>query len=95
MATLIPWFESPLAFLTGTDQMEWKSQTLGTSDDERYSAFLRVAWGSSQEAPVELPWPDVEKAFFIAVNREFGDDVALAPDCRTDPADPRVVGTCV
>ncbi|MET9085649.1 hypothetical protein ABZX77_27835 [Streptomyces sp. NPDC004237] len=95
MARLIPWFESPLDFLRSTEQMESESRSLDTFDDEPYSAFLHVAWGSSQETPVELPWLDVEQAFFIAVNRVLGDDVALALDYRTDPADPRVVGSYV
>ncbi|MEV6173054.1 hypothetical protein AB0L99_33200 [Streptomyces sp. NPDC051954] len=95
MARLIPWFESPLDLLANTDQMERESRSLDTFDDEPYSAFLHVAWGSSRETPVELPWLDVEQEFFIAVNRVLGDDVALALDYRTDPADPRGVGSYV
>ncbi|MER5431186.1 hypothetical protein [Streptomyces sp. NPDC002588] len=95
MARLIPWFESPIDFLTSTDQMERESGSLDTFDDDRYAAFLHVARGSGQETPVELPWLDVEKAFFIAVNRIVGDDVALALDYRTNPVDPRVVGSDV
>ncbi|MFF3712384.1 hypothetical protein [Streptomyces phaeochromogenes] len=44
---------------------------------------------------VELPWLDVEQAFFIAVNRVLGDDVAFALDYRTNSADPRVVGSYI
>lgn len=57
--------------------------------------MLHVARGGSQETPVELPWLDVEQAFFIAVNRVPGDDVGLARDYRTDAHDPRVVGSYV
>ena len=95
MARLIPWFESPIDFLTSAGQMEWESRSLDTFDDDGYSAFLHVARGGSQEAAVGLPWLDTEQAFFIAVNRVLGDDVALALDYRTDPADPRVVGSYV
>lgn len=95
MARLIPWFESPVDFLTSPRQMERESSSLDTFDDDRYAAFLHVARGSSQETPVELPWLDVEKAFFIAVNRILGDDVALALDYRTNPVDPRVVGSYI
>ncbi|WP_328829002.1 hypothetical protein OHT77_15440 [Streptomyces sp. NBC_00252] len=95
MATLMPWFESPIDFLATTRQMEWESGSLDTFDDDRYAAFLHVARGGGQETPVELPWLDVEKAFFIAVNRVPGDDVGLALDYRTDAHDPRVVGSYV
>ncbi|WP_416956068.1 hypothetical protein [Streptomyces sp. Agncl-13] len=80
MARLIPWFESPVDFLATAGQMEWESSSLDTFDDDRYAAFLHVARGGGQETPVELPWLDVEKAFFIAVNRVPGDDVGLALD---------------
>ncbi|WP_089106491.1 hypothetical protein [Streptomyces hyaluromycini] len=96
MARLIPWFGIPVDFLSSVHSMERESGSLDTADgDEPFAAFLHLAWGSRQQAPVELPWLDVEKAFFIAVNREIGDDVALALDFRTDPADPRVVGSHV
>jgi hypothetical protein len=42
---------------------------------------------------VELPWLDVEHAILVAVCRYAGDDTAIALDYRTDPADPRVVGS--
>jgi hypothetical protein len=38
-------------------------------------------------------WLDVEQAVLIAVNRILGDDVAIALDYRTNPADPRVVAS--
>jgi hypothetical protein len=55
--------------------------------------LFREVRGSVLREPVELPWLDVEWAFFIAVNRMPGDDVAVALDYRGDPADPRVVGS--
>lgn len=51
-----------------------------------------MARGRSQETAAGLPWLDAEQAFFIAVNRLLGDDVALALDYR---ADPRIVGSYV
>lgn len=93
MGRLIPWFESPLDFLTSTDQMAWESSSLDTFADDASRAFFREARGSSRATPVELPWLDVEQAVLIAVNRIPGDDVALALDYRTDPSDPRVVGS--
>ncbi|MFJ8011155.1 hypothetical protein [Streptomyces sp. NPDC096339] len=63
------------------------------ADDARSSALFRGVRGNSQQAAVELPWLDVEQAVLVAVNRHAGDDVALALDYRTNPADPRVVGS--
>ncbi|WP_427919928.1 hypothetical protein [Streptomyces sp. cg40] len=94
LARLIPWFEDPLDFLTSADEMAWESRSLDEfADDPRGSALFREVRGGSLGAPVDLPWLDVEQAFFIAVNRHPGDDVAVALDYRTDPADPRVVGS--
>ncbi|WP_149824586.1 hypothetical protein [Streptomyces tailanensis] len=91
---LIPWFEDPLDFLTSVAGMEWESRSMDMfADDASYPELFREVRGSEREAPVELPWLDVEKAFLIAVCRHAGDDVALALDYRTDPADPRVVGS--
>jgi hypothetical protein len=64
----------------------------GTADDPRGSALFHVVRGSVA-GPVDLPWLDVEQAFDIAVNRRPGDDVSIALDYRTDPSDPRVVGS--
>ncbi|GLV85384.1 hypothetical protein Slala03_50730 [Streptomyces lavendulae subsp. lavendulae] len=56
-------------------------------------ALFREIRGSSQQGAVELPWLDVEQAVLVAVNRRAGDDVALALEYRTNPSDPRVVGS--
>jgi hypothetical protein len=93
MTRMIPWFESPLDFLTSTAAMEFESGSLDMSADDPSLAFFREARRSRTGGPVELPWLDVEQAFLIAVNRVPGDDVALALDYRTDPSDPRVVGS--
>ncbi|WP_327411683.1 hypothetical protein [Streptomyces sp. NBC_01233] len=90
---LIPWFESPLDFLTTTGQIESESGSLDFFAGDPTYAFFREARGSRRETPVELPWLDVEQALLIAVNRIPGDDVALALDYRTDASDPRVVGS--
>lgn len=94
LARLIPWFEDPLDFLKTTKEMERESRPLDLLADDpvSYELFRQVR-GSTRPAPVELPWLDVEQALLIAVNRRPGDDVALALDYRTDPADPRVVGS--
>jgi hypothetical protein len=93
-ARLMPWFEDPLDFLMTTREMERESRSLDRlADDPGMSELFHVVRGSTRPTPVELPWVDVEQTVFIAVNRRAGDDVALALDYRTDPADPRVVGS--
>ncbi|OPC78905.1 hypothetical protein B4N89_32820 [Embleya scabrispora] len=93
LAEVIPWFESPLVFVSGPEQMEFESQSMDMFADDPHRAFFREARGSTSTGPLELPWLDVEQAVLIAVNRNPGDDIALALDYRTDPTDPRVVGS--
>jgi hypothetical protein len=93
MARVIPWFEDPLDFLTSAAQMERESRPMDMfADDPSYGLFREVR-GSTRSTSVQLPWLDVEQAVLVAVNRMPGDDVALALDYRTDPLDPRVVGS--
>ena len=66
----------------------------GSADNRRDSALSHVVRGSVA-GPSNLPWLDVEQAFNIAVNSRPGDDVAIALDYRTDPSDPRVIGSDV
>ncbi|MFD6568150.1 hypothetical protein [Micromonospora profundi] len=91
---LMPWFRSPLDFLTSIEGMRSESGSLTMfADDPPSSHLFRQTRGSVATASVELPWLDVEKAVLIAVNRIPGDDVAMALDYRTDPAEPRVVAS--
>jgi hypothetical protein len=53
----------------------------------------RSSDASRARAPVELPWLDVERAVFIAVNRHIGDDLGIALDYRTGTDDPRVAAS--
>jgi len=97
LRAVVPWFEDPLDFLRDPGEMSRESGFLyedGSADDPRDSALFHVVRGSSA-GPGDLPWLDVEQAFNIAVNRRLGDDVAIALDYRTDPSDPRVVGSDV
>ncbi|MGW0711329.1 hypothetical protein ACWD4G_36140 [Streptomyces sp. NPDC002643] len=93
LGRVIPWFEDPLHFCGSLAEMERESRSMDLFADDGPSGIFREVRGSESDGPVELPWLDVEKAFLIAVNRNLGDDVALALDYRTDPADPRVVGS--
>jgi hypothetical protein len=95
LRAVVPWLEDPLDFLCGPGEMRRESWFLyedGSADDPRGSALFHVVRGSVA-GPGDLPWLDVEQAFNIAVNRRSGDDVAIALDYRTDPSDPRVVGS--
>jgi hypothetical protein len=95
LRAVVPWFEDPLDFLHSPDEMRRESTFLyedGTADNPRESALFHVVRGSVAD-PGDLPWLNVEQAFNIAVNRRLGDDVAIALDYRTDPSDPRVVGS--
>ncbi|MFE9853912.1 hypothetical protein [Streptomyces sp. NPDC005780] len=93
LADLIPWFEDPLAFVKNPQQMTYASQSMDMFADDPHSTYFRQARGSRSTAPLELPWLDVEQAVLIAITRNPGDDGALALDYRTDPSDPRIVGS--
>ena len=41
----------------------------------------------------ELPWLDIDRAFFIAVAHHAGDDTTIALDYRTSSSDLRVVAS--
>jgi hypothetical protein len=90
---VMPWFQDPLDFLSSVDQIRWESQSLDLfADSSRSSELFREARGSVTGC-LDLPWLDVELAVLVAVNQRPGDDVAIALDYRTDPSDPRVVGS--
>ncbi|MFJ2218401.1 hypothetical protein ACIQVO_40135 [Streptomyces sp. NPDC101062] len=93
LAKVIPWFEDPLLFVSNPEQMAFASQSMDMFADDPHSTYFRQARGSSGISPLELPWLDIEQAVLIAITRNPGDDGALALDYRTDPSDPRVVGT--
>lgn len=93
MARAVPWFRSPLDLLGTVATMEFESGSMDVFADDPSLNFFRETRGSAHTTPVELPWLDIELAVLVAVNRVPGDDVCLALDYRTDPADPRVVGS--
>jgi hypothetical protein len=92
----MPWFRDPLDFLASTQQMERESQALDRLiQDDEMAALFRLAREPVATGPVELPWLDVDRAFFVAMARHAGDDTAVALDYRTSSADPRVVASDV
>jgi hypothetical protein len=94
LARTMPWFKDSLHFLGSVQSMARESNSLDFLTDDSASAQLfRQARGADRAEPIDLPWLDVDKAFLVAVNERPGDDVAVALDYRTDPADPRVVAS--
>ncbi|MER7760183.1 hypothetical protein [Streptomyces sp. NPDC097619] len=94
LSECVPWFEDPLAFVRDPEQMAFASRSLDLYADDPHSTCFAVARGSRAAAdPLELPWLDADLAVLIAVTRNPGDDGALALDYRSDPSDPRVVGS--
>jgi hypothetical protein len=89
---LIPFLIEPVDYLRSPEAMRRESSG-HLADDPQLSAVFYTVRGNLLGAPVELPWLDVDRSLFIAVNRLPGDDVAIALDYRTDIVDPRVVAS--
>jgi hypothetical protein len=87
---LIPFLVDPVNFLSSLEAMACVSAGR-LVDDPGMSAVFHLVRGSRVSQPVELPWLDADRSFFVAVNRWPGDDVAIALDFRTSSSDPRVV----
>lgn len=88
---VVPCIHEPIDFLS-IEQMRRDSPGVIVDSPVNLPWFHEVR-GSKQSEPVTLPWLDVEKAVFIAVNRFPGDDIGVALDYRTDIIDPRVVAS--
>jgi hypothetical protein len=87
---VIPFLVDPVDFLNTPEAMTFESSG-HLADDPLFSAVFHSVRGSRVVEPVELPWLDADRSFFVAVNRWGGDDVGIALDYRTDVLDPRVV----
>ncbi|WP_198653529.1 helix-turn-helix domain-containing protein [Actinocorallia populi] len=91
---IMPWFEDPLDLLADVHEMRRESAPLDwMTEDSATADFFRLARGSRAGDLVELPWLDADLAVLIGVNRNPGDDVALALDYRTGSDDPSVVAS--
>jgi hypothetical protein len=93
LQSLIPYLREPVDFLLSLEKIDFESDKLSWCDDHKLSQLFHITCGSRFSTPIHLPWLDIEKAFFIAVNRVPGDDIAIALDYRTDVYDPRVVAS--
>jgi hypothetical protein len=87
---LIPFLVDPVDFLSTPEAMGRESSG-HLADDPRLAAVFYLVRGRQAAEPVDLPWLDADRSFFVAVNRWPGDDVGIALDYRTDSDDPRVV----
>jgi hypothetical protein len=89
---VIPFLVDPVVFLRSPEAMAFES-TGHLADDPQSSVIFHAMRGSRTPEPLELPWLDVDRSFFIAVNKWPGDDVGIALDYRSGLADPRVVAS--
>lgn len=88
---VIPFLQEPMDFLLDVESMQRESTSF-LADSPEMAELFHVYRGS--KAPEkELPWLDVDKALFIALNRVAGADIGIALDYRTDREDPRVVAS--
>ncbi|MFI7114835.1 hypothetical protein ACIBK9_51595 [Nonomuraea sp. NPDC050227] len=91
---IMPWFEDPLDLLADVREIRRESASLDwMTEDSATADLFRQARGSQAGDLVELPWLDADLAVLIGVNRNPGDDVALALDYRTGSDDPSVVAS--
>lgn len=90
---LIPFSMEPVDFLGISSIHRETSGLLRHADDPKTAELFYLSRGSRASLPVELPWLDAERAVLIAVNRDSGDDVAIALDFRGNTEDPRVVAS--
>lgn len=94
LRAIMPWFEDPLDLLANIEQIRRESAALDRMTEDAATAELfRLARGGRSDDLVEPPWLDAELAVLIGVNRDPGDDVAIALDYRTGGDDPRVVAS--
>jgi hypothetical protein len=86
---VMPYMTDPLVFPASLEIIEGESRIAIADDGEP----LRIHRGSTWPDESDLPWLDIERAFFVAINQIPGDDVAVALDYRADPISPRVVAS--
>ena len=85
----VPFVRDPLVFLESKESMLLNSGPLMGKSDSENELFSEYRGSAHKER--DLPWIDVEKSIFIAVNKIPGDDVGIALDYRPGIQCPRVV----
>ena len=85
---VIPFFREPVDFLLDLEEMTSES---GDQLEDTEEDFFHERRSSKDARAHALPWRDLDRSFLIAVNREPGDDLALALDFRSSVDDPQVI----
>ena len=89
---LVPFLRDPMDFLESEVEIGRESFS-HLADHPHFANRTREYRSSKVEEYRDLPWRDVERSIIVAVNRNLGDDVAIALDWRTSIEDPRVIAT--
>jgi hypothetical protein len=87
---IIPFLVDPVDFLTSLEAMTRESSG-HLADDPALAPVFHEVRGRQAAELIELPWRDVDRSIYVAVNRFPGDDVGIALDYRTSVDDPRVI----
>jgi hypothetical protein len=87
---VIPFLVDPVDFLTSPEAMARESSGR-LADDPKMAAVFHLLRSSRMDGPIELPWLDADRSFFVAVNHWPGDDVGIALDYRASVDNPCVV----
>ena len=93
ISQLIPFLKEPVIFLLDVESMKRETSGLISFLDDPKTSEIFHEYKGSTTSTRDLPWLDVEKALFVAVNRVAGDDIAIALDYRTSLDNPRVVAS--
>jgi len=88
---VIPFLQEPMSFLLDIEAMQRESTGFLADSPEMSELFHEYRGSKVPER--ELPWLDVDKALFIAVNRIEGADLGIVLDHRTSLEDPRVLAS--
>jgi hypothetical protein len=87
---VIPFLVDPVDFLTSLEAMS-RDSSGKVADDAKLAVVFHEVRGRHAAERVELPWRDVDRSFFVAVNRFAGDDAGIALDFRTSANHRRVI----
>lgn len=90
---ILPWINDPLDLVVDFQRRSFAVDCAMLTQMPRDAAFMHLACGSLTTQPILLPWIDLEQVVWIMVNREVGDDQAVALDYRTSRTDPRVIAS--
>lgn len=76
----------PLTFLQSFQGMK-------STPSFKYDEVLRIYSSSEVGLNRNLPWLDIDNSIFIAINKNPGDDIAIALDYRDNSTSPIVVAS--